>query len=337
MIILKSIAGLMSQYPLQVKSIKLISDKGKKATWSIATSSGNKILKKAPVSKQRLLFLIQAIRHLQNNDAPIPPMVVTKTGSYYAEDSDGGCYVLSDEAQGSSPTYATNDLMIIMKELGKFHLASRGFQSHFEANERQHLGGWGVTYEKHINELERFKGLSRRSSSEFEKLYLLHVDKFIEQGKEALQWIQSGYYMNWVHKVAVQKNLCHQDFAAANLIKTKQGLVIIDMDSLTFDLPARDIRKIFNKVMKKHGWSSAKAVTMLRAYREVHPLSEEECSIIYADLLFPHLFYGLASKYFNRRLEWNAPQTLQKLKALIASDSARLQMLSSWSSIVKQS
>ncbi|WP_042162411.1 CotS family spore coat protein [Paenibacillus gorillae] len=333
---MQTIPELMSQYPLQMKSIKLISDKGKKATWSIVTSAGNKILKKAPVSKQRLLFLIQAIKHLQQNGAPIPEMVTTKLGTYYAEDSNGNCYVLSDAAQGASPTYATSDLIVIMKELGKFHMASRGFYSeHKSANEREHLGGWQQTYIKHLDQLEAFKGLAR-SSGEFDKLYLLHADKYIDQGKEALRWIQSSHYTNWVNKVRVQRNLCHQDFAAANLIKSQQGLVIIDMDSLTFDLPARDIRKIFNKVMKKHGWSSAKAITMLNAYREVHPLSAEECSIIYADLLFPHLFYGLSSKYFNKRMEWNAPQTLQKLKSLITSERERQQVLASWSSIVQQ-
>ncbi|KQO16642.1 phosphotransferase [Paenibacillus sp. Leaf72] len=363
---MQTITGLMSQYPLQVKSIKLISDKGKKATWSLATSAGTKILKKAPVSKQRLLFLLQAIRHLQKNGAPIPRMVATTDGNDYAEDSSGSCYVLSDAAEGVSPSYVTGDLLLIMKELGKFHMASRGFQSAYTTDEREHLGSWGRGYAKHLDQLERFKGMalsssnsnrisiknmksSKRSrsgksssirsssSSEFERLFLLHVDKFIDQGKAALHLIQSSPYTNWVNKVAVQKNLCHQDFAAANLIKTRQGLAIIDMDSLTFDLPARDIRKIFNKVMKKHGWSSAKAISMLRAYREVHPLSAEECSVIYADLLFPHLFYGLSSKYFNKRTEWNAPQTIQKLKSLITSDRERQQMLASWDSIVKQS
>lgn len=368
---MQTITGLMSQYPLQVKSIKLISDKGKKATWSLATSAGTKILKKAPVSKQRLLFLLQAIRHLQKNGAPIPRMVATTDGNDYAEDSSGSCYVLSDAAEGDSPSYVTADLYLIMKELGKFHSASRGFQSTYTTNEREHLGSWGRSYAKHLDQLERFKGMalsngnssssnsrsnrssiknskssrsgksgsgsSSSSSSEFERLFLLHVDKFIDQGKAALHLIQSSAYSNWVNKVAVQKNLCHQDFAAANLIKTRQGLAIIDMDSLTFDLPARDIRKIFNKVMKKHGWSSSKAISMLRAYREVHPLSAEECSVIYADLLFPHLFYGLSSKYFNKRTEWNAPQTIQKLKTLITSDRERQQMLASWDSIVKQS
>ncbi|CAM4210709.1 CotS family spore coat protein [Paenibacillus alkaliterrae] len=332
-----NINEIMSQYPLRLRSATLIADKGKKAAWSIATNEGTKILKKSPATIKRLLFLIQAVKHMQKNGAPIPAMVATRSGKEYSEDSSGNCYVLSDAVQGTSPTYGTEDLLAIMKELGKFHLASRGFQSNFTTNEREHLGGWAQSYERYIERLESFKGLPKSSSNEFQKLFLLHADHFIAQGKEALKWIRSGYYTNWVNKVAMQKNLCHQDFAAANLIKTNKGLVVIDMDSLTYDLPARDIRKIFNKVMKKHGWSSVKAILMLRAYREVHPLSDEECQIIYADLLFPHLFYGITSKIFNKRSDWTQSFALQKFKSLIASENDRQKMLASWQSIVKQS
>lgn len=333
----ENVNAIMSQYPLRVRKVRLISDKGKKATWTIVTSAGTKILKKSPASKKRLLFLIQAIKHLQKNGAPIPAMVTTLAGKDYSEDSSGNCYVLSDAVKGTSPTYHTSDLLTIMKELGKFHMASRGFQSNYTTDEREHLGRWAQSYERHIDRLESFKKMAKSSGNEFEKLYLLHADSYISQGKEALKWIQSKNYMNWVNKVTVQKNLCHQDFAAANLIKTNKGMAIIDMDSLTFDLPARDIRKIFNKVMKKNRWSSSKAILMLRAYREVHPLSDEECQIIYADLLFPHLFYGLSSKFFDKRMEWNKSRTLTKLKALINSEKERQRMLSSWKTIVKQS
>jgi len=330
-----NVNGIMSQYPLRVVSAKLIADKGKKAAWTIVTNEGTKILKKSPATKKRLLFLIEAIKHMQNNGASIPAMVKTQSGKEYSEDSSGNCYVLSEAVQGTTPTYETADLLMIMKELGRFHIASRGFQSNFTTNEREHLGRWEQSYVRYIERLESYKGMAKNSNNEFEKLYLLHADRFIDQGKEALKWIQSRYYTNWINKVAVQKNLCHQDFAAANLIKTSKGLFVIDMDSLTYDLPARDIRKIFNKVMKKNGWNISRAALMLRAYREAHPLSEEECQIVYADLMFPHLFYGLSSKYFNKRTEWNQPSTLQKLKAMIASDNDRQKMLSAWQTIVK--
>jgi CotS family spore coat protein len=332
-----NVKGIMSQYPLRVMSAKLIGDKGKKAVWTIVTNEGTKVLKKSPAAKKRLLFLLEAVKHMQSNGASIPAMVNTRTGKQYAEDSSGNCYVLSDAVQGTSPTYETADLYMIMRELGRFHTASRGFQSNFTTKEREHLGRWEQTFVKYIERLESFKGMAKSGGNEFDKLYLLHADRFIDQGKEALKWIQSRHYADWVNKIALQKSLCHQDFAAANLIKTDKGLYVIDMDSLTYDLPARDIRKIFNKVMKKNGWSISRAALMMRAYREIHPLSEEECQIVYADLMFPHLFYGLSSKYFNKRSEWNDPATIQKLKAMIAADNDRQKMLSAWQTIVKQS
>jgi Ser/Thr protein kinase RdoA (MazF antagonist) len=46
--------------------------------------------------------------------------------------------------------------------------------------------------------------------------------------------------------------LCHQDYAAENLAIGSDGkLYVFDMDSLTVDVPIRDMWKILNKVMKK--------------------------------------------------------------------------------------
>ncbi len=117
----ENVNGIMSQYPLRVVSAKLIADKGKKAAWTIVTNEGTKILKKSPATKKRLLFLIEAIKHMQNNGASIPAMVKTRSGKEYSEDSSGNCYVLSEAVQGTSPTYGTADLLMIMKELGRFH------------------------------------------------------------------------------------------------------------------------------------------------------------------------------------------------------------------------
>lgn len=335
MAIQSNVQSILAQYPLQVKSVKLIQDKGKKAVWSVETTSGTKILKKSPARKERLRFIMKATRHLQANGANIPKVVATKSGTDFAEDSSGGCYVLSDAISGGSPSgYTPEELNQIMRELGRFHTASRGFQAPLETKKRDHLGRWNKYFLSHLENMELFRSLANSSGNAFSRLYMQHFDAYAKQANEAITLLQGGAYKRWVNKVSAQRNLCHQDFAAGNLIKTSKGYYIIDMDSVTFDLPARDIRKIFNKVMKKTGWSAAKATAMLRAYHEQHPLTKEECSVIYADLLFPHLFYGMASKYFNGRLEWNLSVTYRKFESLIQTDKGRIQMLAQWDSIV---
>ncbi|WP_372663936.1 CotS family spore coat protein [Cohnella sp.] len=331
-------AEILKQYPLAVRSIRLLSWKGKKGAWAVQTDRGMKVLKKSPASKTRQMFLNQAVRHLQSNGAPIPNLVQTRSGTDIAE-FKGECYVLSDAVQGSAPEYDTPaQLQQIMKTLGRFHLASRGFAGTGQVDERMHLGHWEDGYVQHLNDLETFKERAKRGSSSFSKLYLKHADAFIRHGQEALRSIQSGAYSEWVRKVERQKNLCHQDFAAGNLIRTSKGMYVIDMDSLTYDLPARDLRKIFNKVMKKKGWSLERSVAMLKAYHSVHPLSADEYSVVKADLLFPHLFYGISSKYYKRRTEaeWDMGKTVEKLGAMIRSESSKVNVLNQWDLAVQR-
>jgi CotS family spore coat protein len=331
-------AEILKQYPLVVRNIRLLSWKGKKGTWAVQTDRGMKVLKKSPASKTRQMFLNQAVRHLQSNGSLIPNLVQTRSGTDIAE-FKGDCYVLSDAVKGSAPEYDTSaQLQQIMKTLGRFHLSSRGFVGKGQIDERMHLGRWEDGYVQHLKDLETFKERAKGDSSSFSRLYLKHADTFIRHGKEALRSVQSSAYSQWVSKVKKQKNLCHQDFAAGNLIRTSKGMYVIDMDSLTYDLPARDLRKIFNKVMKKKGWNLDRTVAMLRAYQSVHPLSQGEYSVLKADLLFPHLFYGISNKYYKRRteLEWDMDKTVEKLRAMISSESSKMNVLNKWDLVVQR-
>ncbi|WP_332692528.1 hypothetical protein [Halalkalibacter lacteus] len=52
---------------------------------------------------------------------------------------------------------------------------------------------------------------------------------------------------------------------------------MFDMDSLTIDLPIRDMRKILNKVMKKRKkWALDVLNNMVRAYQWINPLTNEQ-------------------------------------------------------------
>lgn len=328
---------VLKAYPFEVKKIRVISYKGKKGVWGVNTNQGKKIIKKSPSSKDRLSFVIAAVKHLISNGVFIPAIIPTRLGSDFVE-IDGSCYVLSEAVRGNSPSYdSSKGLKVIMKTLGQFHKASRGFESPVKSKEREHLGTLQASYEKHLDELKQFKIIAKKQESPFSKLFLLQADRFIDQGNEALNIIKGKAYSQWVRKVDKQKNLCHQDFAAGNLIETKKGIAVIDMDSLTYDLPSRDLRKILNKVMKKTGWDMKTTTNMLSAYQSVHPLTANEYKVLYAELLFPNLFYGISSKYFQKReKEWSQSKHLEKLKAMIRAEKSKGDVLSKWESITKK-
>ena len=131
--------------------------------------------------------------------------------------------------------------------------------------------------------------------------------------------------------------MCHQDFAAGNLILTSSGLYVIDTDSITFDLPARDIRKLFNKIMKKSGKANSElAKKIINYYQSINPLIYDEWQVVKYDLMFPHLFLGAMSKYYNQREEsWTTEKYMQRIKEMIDVEKTMAPIYDNFSSLTQ--
>lgn len=145
--------------------------------------------------------------------------------------------------------------------------------------------------------------------------------------------LEEAHFDRWVEQTLKVKNLCHQDYAAGNLAIGDDGRIYVyDMDSLTVDLPVRDMRKILNKVMKsRKEWDTQLMLTMMKAYQEVHPLTKEQYEVLAADILFPHLFYGQASKYYeNREPKWTIEKHVSRLEDMIATELSKEKALTSF-------
>jgi hypothetical protein len=118
-----------------------------------------------------------------------------------------------------------------------------------------------------------------------------------------------------------------------------RGLVrgIERADSLTIDLPARDIRKLLNKVMKKNGkWEPALLETVLRAYQQANPLTADEWAVLKLDLTFPHLFAGIMDKYYRQReKDWTESKYVSRLKEMIAVERSLEAALKKYDTIIE--
>ncbi|MFK4997345.1 CotS family spore coat protein [Bacillus sp. N9] len=162
-----------------------------------------------------------------------------------------------------------------------------------------------------------------KDKSEYDLLFLTHVDTFIKQCEKSLSMLNNPYFDQWIEETKETKLLCHQDYAAGNLAIGDDGhLYVFDMDSLTVDLPVIDIRKILNKVMKKGtGWDLQLMLKMIKAYQEVNPLTKEQYMILAADIQFPHLIYGQIKKYYrNKEPNWTVQKYISKLSEMTATE-----------------
>jgi spore coat-associated protein S len=295
--------------------------KEKKGVWWVKTSIGDKILKKVSFSEQTIKYILSAVDHLTHNGVLIPNVNKTSAGSDYVK-IDDICFILTDAIKGINPRYDyPEELEAVVKELAKFHKASAGFKAPEGLNPKDHLGTWVEDYTivlEDMNELYK-KVVLAEDKTPIDDIVIREFPYFLERGQKAIDGLKGQEYQNWVDKIREIGCLCHQDFAAGNLILTPSGLYVIDTDSITFDIPARDIRKLFNKIMKKSGRGNSGLVkNIIDYYQSVYPLTYDEWQVVKYDLMFPHLFLGAMSKYCNQIEEsWTTGKYMEKLREMV--------------------
>ncbi|NLU50268.1 MAG: CotS family spore coat protein [Syntrophomonadaceae bacterium] len=314
------VASIMQNYGLEVYGSILLSDKNKKATWQLHTSQGNKILKKVPGTEDRVRFIAEATFYLQEAGVNVPRLEKTKTGELVAA-HNGSYYVVMDWIGGSKPDLGNvAETCSVLQALGQFHRDSRGFKTAIDNGTRSHLGDWPRSMQRYNERLRDFLAKARQRSDRFSELFSEQAGHFIARGEETLQRLADSAYHDWVKRVERDGNLCHQDFAPRNLRIQADGTVaVFDMDSVTFDLPARDLRKVFNKLGKKtKSWDVKIIQKLLSCYQRTNPLSRAEWEVVFLDLWYPHLFYGVISKFYEGRApDWSEEKFIKKLQEIV--------------------
>jgi CotS family spore coat protein len=321
----ETVRRVLARYPYASSEMRLLSDKGKKAVWSVETDEGGAILKKVPFDAPSIEFMIAAIDYMRGNGLGTPRVRRTSDGGGYVAE-DGEHYVLFDAIRGRSPDYRVREeLRTMLRGLAKFHVASRGFES---------PTGFYPSYllsEREASMRERRKRLAdlkakvagKPDPNAFDGLFLSQVDAMLRQCDAAMDALDRTGYREWADLTHATKTLCHQDFAAGNVSIGEDGMFYVyDMDSLTVDVPIRDLRKLLNKVMKRNlRWDLETMLTMLQAYQEGNPLTQDQYRALVAELTFPHLFYGQATKYYDgREPGWSEEKHADRLRRMIATE-----------------
>lgn len=336
---LEPLMEVLSYYDLEVLEITNENYKEKKGVWWIKTPEGQKILKKLSFSEQSLKFILSAVNHLTQNGVLIPPIIKTTTGSDYVI-IDDICFTLSDAISGRNPSYdSPMEFAAVVLGLANFHKASLGYKIPVDSKPKEHLGLWVENYTRQLEDMNKFYNieLNCEVKTPIGDLIIKEFPYFYERGQRVIQALNGVEYKNWVESISVKGCLCHQDFAAGNLILNSSGLFVLDTDSITFDIPARDIRKLFNKIMKKPGKANVDlAIKYFNLYQSENPLIPSEWQVVKYDLMFPHLFLGSMSKYYYQREKtYTNEKYLEKIQETANTEKSMASVFGDFDSILQ--
>lgn len=336
----KDLLGVLQHYPVEPGKITLLPSRGGRSKWLIETDKGNMFLRLETINPKRMLFIAGAHWYLQQKGFPIAKLIPTRNGGLCLSGGNH-IYLMTEANEGKGVQYyEREEIMKTMGFIGAFHKASVGYSPVKGSKRRTRIGKWKKLYQWKIQELESNMKLAMAADANdtFSQLFIEHADQMLKRGKEALKELDQPAFSDWTRETMESGMFCQQDFTMARMIMKDNQVFMKDLHSITIDLPARDLRILMNKVMKKLSvWDRDLAYDMLQAYDQVFPLKKEYYQVLLTDLKFPHLFCGLAHKYYlEQKKSWGDEKYLMYLRNIIAVEQSKQAFLTDFDQLISR-
>lgn len=297
---LRSLAQkVLSHYRLTPQTIKLIQGEGMKVVWYLETASGPLCLKRLRHPLEKMRFSIAAQSYLAKHGAKVAPIIPTARGEDFVE-WQGQVFVMYKWITGRRMVMGTRaDLETGIKGIATFHRATAGFKPP-KCKISSKLGSWPEYYQSISKRLQEWRQVAAKHPKvKGHQVYLQSVPTALGLIEEAQKRLEASDYWKWSKELEKTKCLCHQDYGDGNALITTDGVCVLDLDNLTFDLPIRDLRKIIVKRMVERGqWDRQFLLEMVHWYDQANPLTAEQKQVLYIDLLFPHEFHSVVKNYY---------------------------------------
>lgn len=292
--------SVLKQYGMIPENLTLIQGGTVKTVWRFRAGSRSFCLKRLKQTLDKVLFSVNAQIYIKNSGGLVPGVVPNTSREPVTQFKDQ-LFAVYEWVDGQDLDFSRPaDLKLAVQGLARFHIASKGYTSPEAARISTKLGKWPEQYQSMQTKLASWmEAIARSTGNASDSAYLANAGEMITIADKALKILNSSAYEKIAESGSAAVVLCHQDYGKGNALAAADGVYILDLDGVTFDLPARDLRKIIGKNAENSGQWSIKAVEdILGWYMEVNPMCTDQLQALYADLTFPHWFYGLVKNRF---------------------------------------
>lgn len=319
-------------YAMDVRGMTLITSKPDKggAIWRIETNHGPRSLKVLHRTPERSLFSVGAQEYVVKKGGRVPAIILTKDGRNSVV-AGGKLWIVTDWIDTLTPV-AKIDLdgaMTLCHGLGEFHSWSKGYVPPLEAGRSSRIFKWESQYEKIMTKIGWFRHIALAYPNATASPHLLSVlDTFEQQAKDIFAKFQASSYRKMVRKGEPHWGLAHQDYGWSNGQMGPEGIWVIDLDGVAYDLPIRDLRKIITSTMDDMGaWDLAWIRGVIDAYHRANPLDRETFELLWIDMAFPNEFYKHVKEVVFRPEEFMNTELDAILDRVVATEANKWEVL----------
>lgn len=284
-------------YGFKIKKWKVIKNvKNSSLVVQIVTNNGKKYaLKNLYFTRARQQFIAKSEQLLADRGVKLASPVLTHNGELLMEYNKNP-YVLYQWIDGKSASLRNQeDLEAIVEAMARFHQASKQLQYPDDMKIYGHEH-WENEYKERIKTMRKWSKEHKSSDSGNAPLIKKYIGFFQKMAYKALQELQNSRYESYFNSEASAKSLVHGDLHSNNVIDSKNEKVLIDFEDVRYDLPSKDLLRLFSMYSKNHSFQGKTFSGMLEKYEGYHKLSSEIKKLVLIDFMFPHIFERLLRK-----------------------------------------
>ncbi|NLA57649.1 MAG: CotS family spore coat protein [Firmicutes bacterium] len=267
----------------------------------VVSDQGIFALKESRQREADIQFIHAAKEHLYKQGMKnIDRYVLDEEGRPYI-DIEGRFFVMSPWVESREAHYeSTADVAAAAAQLAKLHQRAQGFEPP-PVSERILWSTWPQLWQRRLDLLEKYRQIAEEESSlsRFARRFLRHIDRYHEQGREALELLSQCNYEQVCSRYREVGSICHHDYSERNVLFTPEGSIhLVDFDYCICDLPIHDLVNFLRRVAKFTDYDGDVVCLALATYLDRNPLPLEELQLFVPLWLWPQKFWEVAHQYY---------------------------------------
>lgn len=200
--------------------------------------------------------------------------------------------------------------------LAQFHQTGRRIKIPVKGQYRA-VGSWTAYFQKEQRALQKAIRKAQRNEfrSPLDPLLKKHGQEILRRSRQSLQMLRKSGYRRACRTKRL--TLCHGDFGPTNLIRTPNGMAIIDFETLRIDLHVYDLYKAIFNFCQSNDWQFKTAKAFLDGYQQSGSrIRQSDYRLLKALLRFPrgiskHIqHYRDKSPKIKREIEHDFPKIM---------------------------
>lgn len=256
----------------------------------------------------------------------IDTYVMTAEGTMFSQDAQGRKYILKDwfDAQECDIRNETHVAMAA-GTLAVLHGHMMNMDKCEHELKYNNATDMRMKFDKHTKEMRMvgnyLKG--KKNKNEFEMLMRRSLMTFHEEALIAAQELEEMDYGSRIEKARTSYEMCHGSYNYHNVLFTDRGCAVTGFEHCCVDCQINDLYQFMRKLLEKNGWDARAGHSVIEAYSEVRPVSDDDMKLLRINFLYPEKFWKVINFYNNSNKSWIPRKSIEKLEGVLAQNDAR--------------